>query len=166
MTQALRELISEELRPLKEKMSKLRTDVSFLVNRIAECQFIMAEFPGLRKDINSCLEITVQLQKSVPEQGGNMGVVEGHLDVLDRCVGLPGAHTEGVAGSLRGDRGMGCSRRGLWSALEDSVSRRRRQRQVSPRRRDPVPSDSASDSEFASSSSSSQSAFEEEERTS
>ncbi len=37
-TQALRvigQLISKELRPLKENISKLETDVSFLVNRMA-----------------------------------------------------------------------------------------------------------------------------------
>ncbi len=64
-TQALHiigQLISKELRPLKEKISKLETDVSFLVNRMAECQVITAEFPGLRKDINGCLEVTAQLQ--------------------------------------------------------------------------------------------------------
>ncbi len=74
-TQALHiigQLIRKELRPLKEKISKLVTDISFLVNRMAECQVITAEFPGLLKDINGCLEVTAQLQNSVAEQGGNM----------------------------------------------------------------------------------------------
>ncbi len=57
---------------MKEKISKLETDVSFLVNRMAECQVITAEFPGLRKDINGCLEVTAQLQKSVAEQGATL----------------------------------------------------------------------------------------------
>ncbi len=59
-TQALHiigQLISKELRPLEEEISKLETDVSFLADRIAECQVITAEFPCLRKDINDCLEI-------------------------------------------------------------------------------------------------------------
>ncbi len=47
---------------MKEKISKLEADVSFLVNRMAACQVITAEFPGLRKDINGCLEVTAQLQ--------------------------------------------------------------------------------------------------------
>ncbi len=104
---------------MKKKISKLETDVSFLVNRMTECQVITAEFPGLRKDINGSLEVTAQLQKSVAEHGGNMGLVEEHLAVLDRCVRLPGARTEAVAGSARGDGGTGSSRRGLRSALED-----------------------------------------------
>ncbi len=58
------------------------------MNRMAECQVITAEFPGLRKDINGCLEVTAQLQKSVAEQGGNIGLLEEHLAVLDQCVGL------------------------------------------------------------------------------
>ncbi len=71
-TQALHiigQLISKELRPLKENISKLETDVSFLVNRMAECYVITAEFPGLCEDINGCLEVTTQLQISAAEQG-------------------------------------------------------------------------------------------------
>ncbi len=50
-----------------------------------------------------------------------MGLVEEHLAVLDRCVGLPGVRTEAVAWSARGDRETVSSRRRLRSALQDPL---------------------------------------------
>ncbi len=75
-------LISVERSTLKERISKLETEVSFLVNGIAEGQVIMSEFLGFHKDINGCLYVTAQL--SVAEQGNNTALVEEHLAVLDR----------------------------------------------------------------------------------